>query len=144
MAHTKSQGAAKRTVDIAGKRLGIKRFAGEHVVAGNIIVRQRGSTFHAGKNTLMGRDFTIFATAPGKVSFRAMSGYKRNQKYVDILPTVAAKAVSVKASAPNTTGATAKVEVESKAKPAAKAKVTKPTAAKKAASSKKASPKKSK
>ncbi|MBW7953432.1 MAG: 50S ribosomal protein L27 [Candidatus Dojkabacteria bacterium] len=86
MAHTKSQGAAKRTVNIAGKRIGVKRFAGQKVTSGSIIIRQRGSQFHPGKNTQMGKDFTIFATSDGVVSFRQMTGSHRGQKFVDILP----------------------------------------------------------
>lgn len=86
MAHTKSGGAAKRTVNIAGKRLGVKKFGGEHVIPGNIILRQRGSTFHPGEGTMMGKDFTIFATEEGFVDFRKMTGYKRGQKLVDVLP----------------------------------------------------------
>src|SRR5258705_11839621 len=87
MAHTASTGSAKRTVDVAGKRLGIKRFGGEFVNAGEILVRQRGSKFYPGLNTSEGRDFTIFATVQGFVSYRRMNGYKRNQSYVDVLPT---------------------------------------------------------
>jgi len=86
MAHTKAQGAAKRTVNIPGKRLGIKKYAGEQAINGNIIVRQRGSKFHPGKNTRMGKDFTIFATADGEVQFRDMTGSHRGQKYVDVVP----------------------------------------------------------
>jgi large subunit ribosomal protein L27 len=90
MAHTKSQGAAKRTVNIIGKRLGVKKFSGEYVKAGSIIIRQRGSSMHPGKNAMMGRDYTIFASAEGFVSFRHMTGYKRAQKFVDVLPQIAA------------------------------------------------------
>jgi len=86
MAHTKAAGAAKRTVDVAGKRLGIKKFAGEFVRSGNIIVRQRGTRFHPGVNVMAGRDDTLFATIDGKVSFRNMTGYKRAKKYVDVRP----------------------------------------------------------
>lgn len=85
MAHTKSLGAAKRNVDVAGKRLGVKRFAGEQVIAGNIIVRQRGTQMYPGVGTKMGRDFTIFAIQAGKVTFRRMRGHKRNQNYVDVI-----------------------------------------------------------
>lgn len=85
MAHTKQQGAASRTVNVAGKRLGIKRFGGEFVDIGAIILRQKGSKFHPGKNTGMGRDFTIYAKKPGTVSFRNMTGFHRNQKFVDVL-----------------------------------------------------------
>jgi large subunit ribosomal protein L27 len=84
MAHTKAAGAAKRTVDVAGKRLGIKKFAGEFVRAGNIIVRQHGTRFHPGVNVMAGRDDTLFATKDGRVSFRHMTGYKRAKKYVDV------------------------------------------------------------
>ena len=91
MAHTKSQGAAKRTVNVAGKRLGVKKFGGQSVVSGNIIVRQRGSSFHPGKGTMMGKDFTIFATQTGIVSFRNMTGHKRGKKYVDVVNREAAK-----------------------------------------------------
>lgn len=96
MAHTKSQGAAKRTVNVAGKRLGVKRFAGQAVNAGTIIVRQKGTRFHPGENTKMGRDFTIFASEDGVVSFRNMTGYHRTQKYVDIVTEKPAKKVETK------------------------------------------------
>jgi large subunit ribosomal protein L27 len=85
MAHTKAQGGAKRTVDVAGKRLGIKKFGGEHVIPGNIILRQRGTKFYPGKNTELGRDHTIFATAEGFVNYRRLTGFKRNQKAVDVV-----------------------------------------------------------
>src|SRR5690554_3810142 len=86
MAHTKAGGAAKRTVDVAGKRLGIKKFAGEFVKSGNIIVRQHGTRFHNGKNTMLGKDHTIYAVADGFVSFRQMTGFKRAKKLVDVTP----------------------------------------------------------
>ena len=87
MAHTKAAGSAKRTVDVAGKRLGLKKFAGEYVKPGNIIVRQHGSKFHAGVGTMLGRDYTVFAVNEGFVSFRKMTGHKRTQNLVDVLPT---------------------------------------------------------
>jgi large subunit ribosomal protein L27 len=96
MAHTASTGSAKRTVDVAGKRLGIKKFGEQYVKSGEIIVRQRGSLFYPGKNTSQGRDFTIYATQAGFVYFRRMKGYKRNQKYVDILPVKMSASVEVK------------------------------------------------
>ncbi|MBE0573296.1 50S ribosomal protein L27 [Candidatus Dojkabacteria bacterium] len=86
MAHSAATGSAKRTVDVAGKRLGVKRFGGQYVNAGEIIIRQRGSKFYPGKNTSVGRDFTIFAKEAGYVHFRRMTGFKRTQKYVDVLP----------------------------------------------------------
>lgn len=86
MAHTKSQGAANRTVNVAGKRLGVKRYAGEIVKPGNIIIRQRGTKFHPGVNTDLGRDHTIFATADGVVEFKTMTGFKRGRKSVHVIP----------------------------------------------------------
>ncbi len=124
MAHTKAQGAAARTVNVIGKRLGVKRFAGQFVNAGTIIVRQRGSKFHAGKNAKMGRDFTIFASADGIVSFRHLTGFHRTQKAVDILPKAATKPVvkaekKAVAKKPVVKKAVAKKKVAAK-KPAAK------------------------
>lgn len=124
MAHTKAAGSAKRTVDVAGKRLGIKKFAGQYVKSGNIIVRQHGSSFYPGVGTEQGRDFTIFAVAPGVVRFRGMTGYKRNQKYVDVIP---AEKPAVKAKK------TPVAKEESVEKAPAKAKVAKKPAAKKTA-----------
>ncbi|RMD76769.1 50S ribosomal protein L27 [Candidatus Dojkabacteria bacterium] len=85
MAHTASVGSVKRTVDVVGKRLGVKRYESEFVRPGNIIVRQRGSKFHPGKNTKMGKDFTIYAVSEGYVSFRQMTGAKRGRKCIDVL-----------------------------------------------------------
>ncbi len=101
MAHTKSQGAAKRNVNVVGKRLGVKKFGGQFVKSGNIIIRQRGTKFHPGINTELGRDFTIFAVAEGFVSFRNMRGYKQGQKLVDVLaePKASKAAEEVKAAA---------------------------------------------
>lgn len=95
MAHTASTGSAKRTVDVPGKRLGVKKFGGENVKAGDIIIRQRGSNFYPGANAGQGRDFTIFAKADGVVTFRRMTGHKRNQKYVDILAKVTSESKKV-------------------------------------------------
>ncbi|KKQ34442.1 MAG: 50S ribosomal protein L27 [candidate division WS6 bacterium GW2011_GWA2_37_6] len=97
MAHTKAQGAAARTVNVAGKRLGIKRFGGEFVHDGTIIVRQKGTKFHPGRNTDIGRDYTIFATADGFVSFRHMTGFQRAKKYVDVLAKAAETKTKTKA-----------------------------------------------
>ncbi len=87
MAHTKSQGAANRVVHVIGKRLGVKKFAGEVVRPGNIIVRQRGTRFHPGLNTDMGRDFTIFSKIDGQVKFRNLTGHKQGKKAIDIIPS---------------------------------------------------------
>jgi large subunit ribosomal protein L27 len=70
MATKKAGGSTKNGRDSAGRRLGVKRFGGEVVRAGNILVRQRGTTYHAGKNVGMGRDHTLFALIDGVVSFR--------------------------------------------------------------------------
>jgi len=69
MAHKKAGGSSRNGRDSVSKRLGVKKFGGEQVLAGNIIVRQRGTKFHPGKNVELGRDYTLFATAPGKVLF---------------------------------------------------------------------------
>ena len=70
MAHKKAGGSTRNGRDSAGRRLGVKKFGGQKVVPGNIIIRQRGTKFHPGKNVLMGKDHTIFAVTEGKVSFR--------------------------------------------------------------------------
>lgn len=69
MAHIKSGGTTKGNRDSVAKRLGIKKYAGEKVINGNIIVRQRGAKFHAGIGTKMGRDFTIYSIASGTVNY---------------------------------------------------------------------------
>ena len=69
MAHKKGQGSSKNGRDSQGQRRGVKRYAGELVNAGNILVRQVGTTVHAGPHVGMGRDFTLFALKPGKVRF---------------------------------------------------------------------------
>lgn len=69
MAHKKGQGSTQNNRDSAGRRLGIKKFGGEAVRAGNIIVRQRGTKFHLGKGVGMGKDHTIFALIDGEVKF---------------------------------------------------------------------------
>ena len=69
MAHKKSGGSSSNGRDTIGKRLGVKKFGGEAVIAGNIIIRQRGTKFLPGKNVGLGRDYTIFALVDGKVRF---------------------------------------------------------------------------
>lgn len=69
MAHKKAGGSSRNGRDSAGRRLGVKRFGGEEVLAGNIIVRQRGTKFKPGKNVGIGRDHTIFALVDGQVAF---------------------------------------------------------------------------
>ena len=74
MAHKKAGGSTRNGRDSESKRLGIKKFGGEHVIAGNILVRQRGTRIHPGLNVGMGSDHTLFATAEGKVEFKPKGG----------------------------------------------------------------------
>jgi large subunit ribosomal protein L27 len=74
MAHKKAGGSSRNGRDTAGRRLGVKRFGGEIVVPGNIIVRQRGTTVHPGTGVGMGRDHTIYAEIGGQVDFRTARG----------------------------------------------------------------------
>jgi large subunit ribosomal protein L27 len=83
MAHKKAGGSTRNGRDSESKRLGVKRFGGETVEAGSIIVRQRGTRFHAGENVGMGRDHTLFAKADGKVEF-VVRGPK-SRKYVQVV-----------------------------------------------------------
>ena len=69
MAHKKAGGSSRNGRDSAGRRLGVKKYGGQDVLSGNIILRQRGTKFHPGTNVGMGKDHTIFATTEGKVSF---------------------------------------------------------------------------
>lgn len=70
MAHKKAGGSSRNGRDSAGRRLGVKKFGGESVIPGNIIIRQRGTKWHPGDNVGMGKDHTIFALKEGNVSFR--------------------------------------------------------------------------
>ncbi|BDF93327.1 MULTISPECIES: 50S ribosomal protein L27 [Pseudoalteromonas] len=83
MAHKKAAGSTRNGRDSESKRLGVKRFGGESVLAGSIIVRQRGTKFHAGVNVGIGKDHTIFAKADGKVQFEQKGPL--NRKYVSIV-----------------------------------------------------------
>jgi len=74
MAHKKAGGSSRNGRDSAGRRLGVKKYGGEAVIPGNIIVRQRGTKFHPGENVGMGKDHTIFATAEGQVTFNKRAG----------------------------------------------------------------------
>ena len=83
MAHKKSGGSSRNGRDSAGQRLGVKKFGGEQVLSGNIIVRQRGTKFWPGENCGLGRDHTLFATAAGAVKYTT----KRDDRtYVSIVP----------------------------------------------------------
>lgn len=84
MAHKKAGGSTRNGRDSESKRLGVKKFGGEQVVAGNIIVRQRGTRFHAGVNAGVGKDHTIFAKADGIVNFKVRGA--NNRKFIDIVP----------------------------------------------------------
>ena len=83
MAHKKAGGSSRNGRDSESKRLGVKKFGGEAVIPGNIIIRQRGTQWHPGANVGIGKDHTLFALAPGKVSF-AKKANKRT--YVSVLP----------------------------------------------------------
>jgi large subunit ribosomal protein L27 len=83
MAHKKAGGSSRNGRDSGGRRLGVKKFGGEIVVPGNILVRQRGTEFHPGRNVGIGRDHTIFATTGGHVSFHRGRG---GRVFVSVLP----------------------------------------------------------
>ena len=83
MAHKKAGGSSRNGRDTAGRRLGVKKFGGESVIAGNIIIRQRGTKFLPGKNVGLGRDYTIFALVDGKVLF------DRGGRRVNVVPAEA-------------------------------------------------------
>ena len=84
MAHKKGQGSSRNGRDSNSQRLGVKRFGGENVTAGNILVRQRGTKFHPGTNVKIGGDDTLFAVADGIVKFETRRG---NRKYVSVYPS---------------------------------------------------------
>jgi large subunit ribosomal protein L27 len=88
MSHVVGAGSVTMTGHVAGKRLGVKKYEGEKVTAGNIIIRQRGSVYHAGKNTYSSKDYTIHAKKDGFVKFRKMSGFKRGQYFVDVVESL--------------------------------------------------------
>ncbi|MEO1199257.1 MAG: 50S ribosomal protein L27 [Pseudomonadota bacterium] len=82
MAHKKAGGSSRNGRDTAGRRLGVKKFGGEHVIAGNIIIRQRGTKWHPGDNVGIGKDHTIFALTEGHVTFREKGG----RAFVSVMP----------------------------------------------------------
>jgi large subunit ribosomal protein L27 len=86
MAHKKAGGSSRNGRDSDGRRLGVKRYGGERVLAGNILCRQRGTKWHPGANVGMGRDHTLFALINGRVEFRT----KANRTYVSVLSMEAA------------------------------------------------------
>lgn len=83
MAHKKGQGSTQNNRDSAGRRLGVKKYGGETVRAGNIIIRQRGTKVHPGKNMGMGKDHTLYALVDGIVVFER---YDKKRKQVSIIP----------------------------------------------------------
>lgn len=84
MAHKKSGGTSRNGRDTAGKRLGVKRFAGQQVKAGNILVRQRGTRIHPGENVGCGRDYTLYALKDGVVKFETQQSSSKKVKVVSI------------------------------------------------------------
>jgi len=83
MAHKKAGGSSRNGRDSKGRRLGLKKFGGQSVLAGNILVRQRGTKFHPGANVGMGRDHTLFATVDGAVSFHTTTN---GRTYIEVAP----------------------------------------------------------
>jgi len=88
MAHKKAGGSSRNGRDSESKRLGVKKFGGEAVVAGNIVVRQRGTKWHPGENVGIGKDHTLFAMSDGIVAFRKKAN---GRTFVNVMPAQAAK-----------------------------------------------------
>ena len=84
MAHKKAGGSSRNGRDTEGRRLGVKKFGGQSVIPGNIIIRQRGTKYHPGENVGIGRDHTIFATLEGRVSFARKA---QGRVYVSVEPS---------------------------------------------------------
>jgi len=91
MAHKKAGGSSRNGRDSAGRRLGVKKFGGQEVIPGNIIIRQRGTKVHPGDNVGIGRDHTIFATAEGRVQFSRKAGGRTFVSVVAPAPEAAAE-----------------------------------------------------
>ena len=89
MAHKKAGGSSRNGRDSDGRRLGIKLFGGESVIAGNVLARQRGTKWHAGRNVGVGKDHTLFALTNGRVEFRTKA---KGRIYVSIVPMTEAAA----------------------------------------------------
>ena len=89
MAHKKAGGSSRNGRDSAGQRLGVKMFGGQRAVAGNILARQRGTTWHAGRNVGMGKDHTLFALIDGRVKFDTKT---KGRVFVSVLPNAEAAA----------------------------------------------------
>lgn len=86
MAHKKGGGSSRNGRDSNAQRLGVKKYGGQDVVAGNILVRQRGTQFHPGRNVGVGRDYTLYALVDGKVEFRQV---RKDRKCIDVVPAEA-------------------------------------------------------
>jgi len=97
MAHKKAGGSSRNGRDSQGQRLGVKKFGGEDVVAGNIIIRQRGTTYHPGTGVGLGRDYTIFALIDGQVKFGKKAG---NKNTVSVVAAAAANEKAAEKKAP--------------------------------------------
>ena len=95
MAHKKGVGSSKNGRDSHSKRLGVKLFGGQSAIAGNIIIRQRGTKHHPGKNVGIGKDYTIFALVDGTVKFRPG---RNSRSYIDIIPAGAATVTTAPAA----------------------------------------------
>ena len=88
MAHKKAGGSSRNGRDSAGRRLGVKKFGGEQVIGGNIIIRQRGTKWHPGTGVGLGKDHTIYALVDGRVAFRTRAN---SQVFVSVVPAEAAE-----------------------------------------------------
>jgi large subunit ribosomal protein L27 len=86
LAHKKGQGSSRNGRDSEGRRLGVKKFEGQFVKAGNILARQRGTKYHVGKNVGLGRDFTLYALADGYVKFETWSKNRKDRKRISVVP----------------------------------------------------------
>ncbi len=89
MAHKKAGGSSRNGRDLAGRRLGVKKYGGENVLAGNILIRQRGTKWRPGNNVGLGKDHTLFALAHGRVEFRTKA---KGRVFVSVLPMIEAAA----------------------------------------------------
>jgi large subunit ribosomal protein L27 len=110
MAHKKGGGSSRNGRDSNSQRLGVKRFGGQHVLSGNILIRQRGTKFHAGENVMMGKDHTLFAVAEGFVVFeKPYRGKRMISVYPEITPVTTEKTPAPKKLEPMSVGELAKV-----------------------------------
>jgi large subunit ribosomal protein L27 len=138
MAHKKGAGSSRNGRESHSKRLGIKIFGGQLAIAGNIIVRQRGTQHHPEKNVGLGKDHTLFALVDGTVIFRKRAD---NKSYVSVLPTEVQVAAPKKAAAPKVAAAPVAEVVETAPAVEAEAAPAKKTPAAKAPAKKAAAPK---